>query len=207
MRRRPKHDITRILPGCGHGMVEEAHGRLGRYVLFTLYGRIFARIHVIPANPRTKRQQEWRCCFREAVKRWQKLDEAEKLSWNRLAKKLPKSGYNLFIGAYMTQKAAGKENIVMLMEKTGCIIPIRESVSQRPLRILPAYTDGACRSMYLITIRKTHIIMLFSTGVHPMHRNACTAARCPPWPFRGRTLISSVETNASPYHPVAQSAA
>lgn len=79
-------------------MIAEAHGRLSLYVLFTLKGRIFARIHVIPANPRTKRQQEGRRRFREAVQSWRELDEAEKLLWNRRARKMPKSGYNLFIG-------------------------------------------------------------------------------------------------------------
>ncbi len=207
MQRRPRHDIAAVLPGLALGMIEEAHGRLDRYVLFTRNGRIFARIHVIPANPRTIRQQEGRYRFRKAVQCWQNLDASEKFRWNGRAKNLSMSGYNLFIGAYMRQRAVGKVNIVMLMEKTGCILPIRESVSQRPLRILSAYTDGACGSTYFITVRKTHIIMLFSTGVHPIHRDACTTARCPPWPFRGRAMLSSVKANASQYHPVAQSAA
>ncbi len=82
-------------------LIIEIRGRLGDQVFYMRGGRICARRHVIPRNPRTIRQQVNRSRFTWAVRQWRLIDNAERGRWNDRAVKMNKSGYNLFIGEYL----------------------------------------------------------------------------------------------------------
>jgi hypothetical protein len=85
-------------------MITEARGRMGGLVFYMRNGRICARKHVIPANPRTKTQQSGRTRFAAAVRRWRLLDHHGRETWNRRARHMNMSGYNLFISREMDRK-------------------------------------------------------------------------------------------------------
>ncbi|MBN1533809.1 MAG: hypothetical protein JXA20_14155 [Spirochaetes bacterium] len=89
------------------------HGVLGDVVFYSRYGREYARPYVTPANPDTGAQRAIRGTFGDAVRAWQGLPREEKVRWNRQARWLPMSGYNLFISRYM------KENIPAALESAA----------------------------------------------------------------------------------------
>ncbi len=82
-------------------MFMSVRGRLGKIVYYTRWKNVYARIYIKPRNPRTEAQQRNRNLFSEAMKSWQGLSEEEKFTWNRMAKKLPMTGHNLYISRYM----------------------------------------------------------------------------------------------------------
>ncbi len=85
-------------------------GRLGGRVYYLWNDRQCVRTHVMPANPRTERQQQGRARFAGLVARWRSLGAAHKERWNRRAKRLNMSGYNLFISVNMKKQGARREN-------------------------------------------------------------------------------------------------
>ena len=85
-------------------------GKIGRLVHFNRYGRQYCRVHVVPANPRTKCQQAVRNIFAEAVRSWRELSPETQGEYNRRARYMPLSGYNLYVGGYM------KRNIIINTE-------------------------------------------------------------------------------------------
>jgi hypothetical protein len=87
-------------------LILEARGCLKGRVYYVRKGTLCARAHVIPGNPRTKRQQAERGRFAESVRRWQGLDREARDHWNERARKLNMSGYNLFISHQMKQEKA-----------------------------------------------------------------------------------------------------
>jgi hypothetical protein len=84
--------------------IKEGSGRMGDLVFYSLYGSSFARLYAKPANPHTEGQRMVRRTFGDAVRSWQKLADGEKHKYNRKARHLPMSGYNLFISVYMKEK-------------------------------------------------------------------------------------------------------
>lgn len=94
--------IDMLITSC---VIEGLSGRLGDNVFYMRGGKICARRHVIPANPRTKRQQARRGVFAAAVRRWRSLTDAARMEWNGRAGKLKCSGYNLFIRDYLRRTA------------------------------------------------------------------------------------------------------
>lgn len=76
-------------------------GHMGKIVHYTLFGRQYSRIHVIPKNPRTECQQAVRRTFSDAVSSWRSLTCDEKNEYNRRARKKRMRGYNLYISLYM----------------------------------------------------------------------------------------------------------
>jgi hypothetical protein len=107
-----KHDLTTILPPCVRCIITEAHGRHGKYVLYTRNGRIFARVHFIPPNPRTARQQARRALMAAAVKHWKGLDENQRRPWRREAAALNRNGYQLFIRVFMDDAAGRRRRAI-----------------------------------------------------------------------------------------------
>lgn len=85
-------------------MIIEVRGRMGGQVYYMRNGRICARKHVIPANPQTRAQQGGRTRFASAVRRWRSLDHRGRETWNRRARQMNMSGYNLFISREMNRK-------------------------------------------------------------------------------------------------------
>ncbi len=92
-------------------------GRMGNVVYFNRYGNEYARVHVNPSNPHTGQQRIVRHTFSDAVKSWQGLAGDERAVYNKKARKLPMSGYNLYISQYM------KQNLAASVKTSGGIIP------------------------------------------------------------------------------------
>lgn len=82
-------------------------GKLGNRVYCTRNGKICSRRYVMPSNPRTGRQRECRSRFARAVSAWRGLNADARASWNRRARALNLSGYNLFMRETMS-RTAGK---------------------------------------------------------------------------------------------------
>jgi len=87
-------------------MFNAVSGRLGNIVLYNRYDQQYARIYSMPVNPGTDGQRLIRRTFGDAVRSWQELTQPEKDKYNKKARRLPMSGYNLYISGYM------KENIM-----------------------------------------------------------------------------------------------
>jgi len=99
--------------------LQSVSGRLGKIVLYNIKGREYARVYVKPSNPDTESQRFIRKTFGSAVKSWQELSLSEKEKYNRKARRLSMSGYNLFISGFMKDNIsredtdAGHKNIFM----------------------------------------------------------------------------------------------
>lgn len=82
-------------------MFQNHSGRMGKIVHYSLFGKQYCRIHVIPKNPRTECQQAVRGTFADAVNSWRRLLPEEKAEYNKKARKKRMRGYNLYISKYM----------------------------------------------------------------------------------------------------------
>ncbi len=97
--------MATAIPGI---MIKSISGRIGNIVFYSRRGVQCARTHVIPRNPDTEAQKIIRLAFREAVLAWQKLSDDEKYTYNRKARYMSMSGYNLYISAYIKTKISGE---------------------------------------------------------------------------------------------------
>ena len=77
------------------------HGRIGNMVFYRRRNREYIRMHVIPRNPDTESQRIVRRTFADAVKSWQAMTKDERYKFNRKARNLCKSGYNVYISEYI----------------------------------------------------------------------------------------------------------
>jgi len=152
-------------------------GKLGGRVYYTRNGKVCSRRHITPHNPQTGRQQARRSRFAGAVLAWRGLGMETRTEWNRRARGLMMSGYNLFIREYISRPC----------EAEPAPLPVRRM--RRPLRAVrcmrriieagesarnPRYTR--ChreRSAAIFSIRRT-----FSLGDHHVG----------PWPPRDDTF-------------------
>jgi hypothetical protein len=77
---------------------DEAHGTYtGQLVYCLRHGRTYVRTRVVPANPRTTRQQAHRAVIREAAAAWRALSPATRALWNERARGTNMNGYALFV--------------------------------------------------------------------------------------------------------------
>lgn len=84
--------------------LKSVSGNIGGIVFYTCYDREYARIRVTPHNPNTEAQVYIRRSFAGAVKSWQGLPEDKKYRYNKKARHLSMSGYNLYISEYMKER-------------------------------------------------------------------------------------------------------
>lgn len=82
-------------------VIQSIRGRIGNTVFYNYREKTCARLYVIPRNPNTESQKKVRRTFADAVKAWQSMDPDEKYKFNRKARNLCMSGYNLFISGYI----------------------------------------------------------------------------------------------------------
>jgi hypothetical protein len=82
-------------------LINSISGRIGNVVFYTNRGRQCVRTHVVPRNPDTEAQRAVRGAFREAVRSWQSMPPEEQHTYNRKARYLNMSGYNLYISNYL----------------------------------------------------------------------------------------------------------
>jgi hypothetical protein len=76
-------------------------GRIGSLVFYPSRGNQYVRRYVIPCNPDTPVQRIQRELFAQAVSRWQTISESTRIRWNNKARATNRTGYNLFISAYL----------------------------------------------------------------------------------------------------------
>ncbi len=89
-------------------MIKSIHGRIGSLVFYYRHGRQCVRIHVIPRNPDTEAQRAVRRVFGNAVRTWQTMTEEERYIFNKKARYVNMSGYNLYISGYMNTNIADR---------------------------------------------------------------------------------------------------
>ncbi len=82
-------------------LINSISGKIGNVVFYMNRGRQCARLYVIPRNPDTESQRAVRRSFGDAVRSWQVMLPDEKYSYNRKARYLNMSGYNLYISNYL----------------------------------------------------------------------------------------------------------
>ncbi len=82
-------------------LINSIQGRLGSFVFYYSRGTQCVRTYVIPRNPDTQAQRIVRRNFAEAVHTWQSMTSDQKYAFNRKARYLNMSGYNLFISGYI----------------------------------------------------------------------------------------------------------
>ena len=80
-------------------LFSDIRNKLGESAVFSIWkGRTYFRSYVIPANPRTNKQQAHRDVLRKLVERWQAIIDTDekRAAWNKYALPYAISGYNLF---------------------------------------------------------------------------------------------------------------
>ncbi len=82
-------------------LINSISGKIGNVVFYTRLGTQCVRAHVVPRNPDTQAQRAVRRSFGDAVRSWQSTSPEEKYAYNRKARHLNMSGYNLFISKYI----------------------------------------------------------------------------------------------------------
>lgn len=81
-----------------------ASGQINKqYVYFSSYGKQRVRAYVVPANPRTPRQESKRGFFIHGMEYWNNLSESEKEFYNVKSKKIKTAwiGYNYFMRLWL----------------------------------------------------------------------------------------------------------
>ena len=76
-------------------------GRMGDLVFYNFNQKQYARLYTKPINPDTALQRIVRRTFADAVRSWQALSPEEQYKYNKKARRLPMTGYNLYISTYM----------------------------------------------------------------------------------------------------------
>ena len=85
--------------------------RMGDMVFYRRYGKTYVRRRALVNNPNTPAQQRARSAFRDAVKAWQGLDQAEQERWRGLGRSKNRTGYNMFISGYMRRNDREAETL------------------------------------------------------------------------------------------------
>ncbi len=88
-------------------LIKSIHGRIGNLVFYCRRRTASStmtqcvRAHVIPRNPDTEAQRKVRRSFGDAVRTWQSMSLDDRHAFNRKARYLNMSGYNLYISNYI----------------------------------------------------------------------------------------------------------
>lgn len=108
-------------------------GALGKEMVASSWkGHDYIKAYRVSANPRTKRQQEFRERFARAVDAWHDLSMFQQHFYDRIADGM--TGYNLFIGRFIRADRGGKapELPISLRYKTWDGVPLPDAA----LRVL-----------------------------------------------------------------------
>ena len=97
--------MARIKPAS---YLKEIRGRFGNIVHYNFYGRGYARVYVVPVNPDTAAQKIVRKTFGDGVRSWQTLSPEDQYKYNKKARRLAMSGYNLYISEFMKNSLHGE---------------------------------------------------------------------------------------------------
>ncbi|MGL4368611.1 MAG: hypothetical protein ACRCUT_02915 [Spirochaetota bacterium] len=116
-------------------------GRVGSLVFYESYGRQYARVYVVPGNPNTPAQRQGRTRFSEAVKAWQKLPELHKEIWRIKAEPLNRTGYNMFLSAYLAGENASDSLFLRYDYNAAPLQPVF-SYGDAVVRLYEGYMSG-----------------------------------------------------------------
>ncbi len=127
-------------------LIKSIHGKIGNLVFYYSRGRQCVRTHVIPRNPDTEAQRTVRSAFRDAVYSWQAMTEDEKHTYNRKARYMNMSGYNLYISKYMERniRAVANED----KASTGYESVVQPLSFNRIPSVSKTYLKGTCINSY-----------------------------------------------------------
>ena len=78
-------------------------GRHGPLVFVVRGKTTYARRYKKPHDPKTPAQHAHRLRFMEAVQAWRALGDEGKARYNKRAKRMGRTGYNLFVGEYLAR--------------------------------------------------------------------------------------------------------
>lgn len=121
------------------------HGRIGNMVFYRRRNKEYVRMYVIPRNPDTESQRIVRRTFADAVKSWQAMTGDERYKFNRKARYLCKSGYNLYISEYMKTRISAMS---MSDLKSGHSNELYSSGIQRSITsVSPPFTTASRENM------------------------------------------------------------
>lgn len=81
--------------------IMEPGGRMGDLVFYSCRGKVYTRMYTKPANPNTDKQKAVRKTFGDAVRSWQSLPADIQAKYNKKARRINLSGYNMYISQYM----------------------------------------------------------------------------------------------------------
>ncbi len=110
-------------------VLKAIHGRIGNLVFYYRNGKQCVRIHVIPRNPDTEFQRIVRRAFGNAVRSWQTMSGTERSAFNKKARYLNMSGYNLYISGYMKKNISAVYNGKISSSKSFNGLPAESSNS------------------------------------------------------------------------------
>ncbi len=123
-------------------LINSISGRIGNIVFYnrrsTASGTITqcARMHVIPSNPDTEAQRVVRRSFGDAVRAWQAMSSEDKYAFNRKARFLNMSGYNLYISNYM-KRITQSLNLTSRDEQKSKVSSLTWNLELSTLNLIP----------------------------------------------------------------------
>lgn len=129
--------FTQMATAVPYPLLKTINGRLGSIVFYNCYNTLCIRSYIIPRNPDTQAQRIVRRTFAGAVKTWQTLTNEEKYKYNRRARRMNMSGYNLYISQYMKANLAPAESTADTpvtktaqrpIRSVSCPFPLRDSI-------------------------------------------------------------------------------
>ncbi len=129
--------MATAVPGI---IINSIRGRIGSLVFYKRMGTHCVRTHVIPRNPDTEAQRIVRRGFGNAVRSWQALTTDEKYTFNKRARYMNMSGYNLYISEYM------KTNISPAVKAFKSSLAQEQAASALSLNPIPSVSPPYTRA-------------------------------------------------------------
>ncbi len=117
-------------------LINSIRGKIGNVVFYTNRGTQCVRAHVIPRNPDTEAQRLVRRSFGDAVRSWQSMTPDERYSYNRKARYLNMSGYNLYISKYL-KRIMQSLNLAIADEQKSIVPYFTRNLELSTLNSLP----------------------------------------------------------------------
>jgi hypothetical protein len=129
-------------------LIEYMSGKVGSIVCYRRWNKQYARQHVKQRESNTEAQKTMRHTFADAVKSWQVLIKNEKDKFNRRARHLNMSGYNLYISQYMkksisaVRKASGIASSSLMLRFPSVSPSLHVRFTEPNPFIHPHYSPG-----------------------------------------------------------------
>lgn len=96
--------MAKVRPVAGF----QLSGAIGGIVFCRRAGGVYARMHVVPHDPKTPAQVDRRGRFRAAVVAWRALPNSEREAWRKRAARAERTGYHLFLAEFIAKGDTNK---------------------------------------------------------------------------------------------------